>query len=152
MFESYIRELEDEHDDKNRLKGKLERRLGRKTRENFEKLLNEVEEEGGILPFMKWKEFVEVWKDHELFKNGLVPADEGSDGLHLFWDRVDKIEQLASKQQQQQMTNISNNKRGGSVESSSRDDYSSRRHGSSGWNGSRGSSRDRDRDRERDRE
>lgn len=89
-FESHIKVLEREFNDKRQRQKTMKNRKERKNREAFSALLNQLRSKGDIRPGTKWKQVYPLIKDDERYQNML--GQSGSTPLDLFWDIVEEME------------------------------------------------------------
>ena len=89
VYDDYSRQLEQEHEDESRRLRIEHVRKGRKAREGFKLLLQELEAAGELTRKTKWKDTYARIKDDERYLALLGP--QGSSPMDLWMDAVDDI-------------------------------------------------------------
>lgn len=94
-FEDYIKNLERKHISEKQTEKEKQRRMERKNRESFDKILRELKDDGKITAKTKWKEIFPLIKDSECFLN--MVGQPGSQPIDLFFDLVSELNQKLEK-------------------------------------------------------
>lgn len=90
QFETHIRQLQREHNDRVQAERRAKHRVERKNRDAFMNLLNELRENGKVKAGTKWKDIHEFIQDDPRYLAML--GQSGSSPLDLFWDALEEEE------------------------------------------------------------
>jgi pre-mRNA-processing factor 40 len=90
-FETHIRSLQREHNERVQAERREKRRLERKNRDGFRQLLTELQETGRLRAGTKWKDIHDIIQDDSRYTAML--GQSGSSPLDLFWDALEVEEQ-----------------------------------------------------------
>jgi pre-mRNA-processing factor 40 len=87
QFETHIRQLQREHNERVQAERRVEHRIERKNRDGFQELLNDFAKSGIIRAGTKWKDIHPTIKDDPRYQAML--GQGGSSPLDLFWDALE---------------------------------------------------------------
>ncbi|KAJ4367306.1 U1 snRNP protein [Neocucurbitaria cava] len=90
QFQTHIKQLQREHNDRAQADKHVDRRLERKNRDAFVVLLNELREKGDLRHGTKWKDIHGVIKDDPRYV--AMIGQKGSSPVDLFWDALEEEE------------------------------------------------------------
>jgi pre-mRNA-processing factor 40 len=87
QFETHIRQLQREHNERVQAERRVEHRIERKNRDGFQELLNDFAKSSIIRAGTKWKDIHPTIKDDPRYQAML--GQGGSSPLDLFWDALE---------------------------------------------------------------